>query len=205
MRLLDVLGWAGSAVLVWSLLQARQLRLRAFNLIGGLVLIVYNWALGVWPQVGLNIVLAGINVWFLRDMLATRHDPRQYQVIQVGIDDDILDYVLHTHAEDIVRFNPGFDWSAGADRSAYLVFTGDNLVGVVLVRALDKTTAQVELDYVTKPYRDFTPGEFVYRSSHLFTDRGFRRVLTPPGEVDPYYGQLGFTKSGESYVLDLDG
>ncbi len=203
MRPLDILGWIGSAVLVWSLLQARQVRLRAFNLLGSLVLMVYNWALGVWPQVGLNVVLGGINVWFLQRLLATRHDQRRYQVVQVGTDDDFLAYVLRVHAADIARFNPGFRWAGGPDRSAYLVLSGDNLVGVMVVRAVDATTAQVELDYVTKPYRDFTPGEFVFRSSRLFTDRGFRRVLSPPGEVAPYYGQIGFKKSGESYVLEL--
>ena len=67
---LNVIGWAGSAVLIWSLLQGRQLRLRAFNLVGCVVLIVYNWELGVWPQVGMNLVLAGINIWFLRGLLA---------------------------------------------------------------------------------------------------------------------------------------
>ena len=201
---LDALGWAGSVVLVWSLLQSRQLRLRALNLAACLVLIVFNAALGVWPQAAMNAVLAGINVYFLYRLVSTRHDQRTYQVVQVRTDDDFLDYVLRVHGADIARFNPGFRWEGGPDKSAYVVLSGDSVVGVVLVRAVDETTAQVELDYVTKPYRDFTPGEFVYRSSHLFTQRGFRRVLTPPGQVEPYYGRIGFAKSGESYVLDLD-
>jgi hypothetical protein len=65
--------------------------------------------------------------------------------------------------------------------------------------------AQVELDYVTPRFRDFTPGEFVYRRSHLLTDRGYRRVVSPPGMVAPYYGRVGFRRAGEVYVLDLDG
>jgi hypothetical protein len=197
-----VLGWVGSVVLVWSLLQPRQLRFRAFNLVACGVLIAYNWALGVWPQVGMNFVLAGVNIYFLYKLITTRHDERQYQVVPVRNDDAFLEYVLRVHAEDISRFTPGFQWEADADRSAYLVMTGDDLVGVVLARALDQDTVQVELDYVTKPYRDFTPGEFVYRSSRLFTDRGFRRVLTPPGDVAPYYDRIGFKKAGQSYVLE---
>lgn len=178
------------------------MRLRALNLVGCFVLVGYNAAILVWPMVGLNVVLAGINVWYLVGLLRTRHDDRRYQVVRVGTDDDFLGYVLRTHAADIARYNPGFQWQGGPGRSAYLVLRGDDLVGVVLVRAVDETTAQVELDYVTKPFRDFTPGEFVYRSSHLFTDRGFRRVLTPPGMVAPYYDRLGFHRSGDSYVLE---
>ena len=197
-----MLGWVGSGILVWSLLQARLLRLRALNLAGCLVLIGYNAAERVWPMVGLNVVLAAINLWYLAGMLRTRHDQRRYQVVRVGTDDDFLDYVLRTHAADIARYNPGFRWEGGPERSAYLVLCGDDLVGVVLLRAVDDTTAQVELDYVTKRFRDLTPGEFVYQRSHLFTERGFRRVLTPPGMVAPYYDRLGFRKTGDSYVLE---
>jgi len=203
---LDVIGWAGSALLVWSLLQTRILRLRALNLVGCLVLIGYNAAVGVWPMVGLNVVLAVINVWYLYKMITTRHDAGTYEVIEVGTDDEFLAHTLRVHAADIARFNPGFRWgSDGGDRSAFLVVRREEVVGVVLVRAASRDTAQVELDYVTQRFRDFTPGEFVYRRSLLFTDRGFRRVVTPPGMVSPYYGRIGFRRDGDSYVLDLAG
>lgn len=206
MNWLDVIGWAGSALLVWSLLQTRILRLRALNLIGCLVLIGYNGALGVWPMVGLNVVLAVINVWYLYRMITTRHDAGTYDVVEVGTDDEFLAHTLRVHAADIARFNPGFRWGGDrGDRSAFLVVRREEVVGVVLVRAAGRDTAQVELDYVTQRFRDFTPGEFVYRRSRLFTDRGFRRVVTPPGMVSPYYGRIGFRRDGDSYVLDLAG
>jgi len=202
---LDALGWVGSALLVWSLLQSRQLRLRALNLVACLVLIAFNAALGVWPQAAMNVVLAGINLFFLYRLVTTRHDQRTYQVVEVRTDDDFLSHLLRVHADDIARFNPGFQWSGGPSRSAFVVLSGDSVVGVVVIIRAERDVAHVELDYVTKPYRDFTPGEFVYRSSHLFTSRGFRRVLTPPGQVAPYYGRIGFAKAGESYVLELAG
>jgi hypothetical protein len=201
---LDILGWAGSGLLVWSLLQARILRLRALNLAGCLILIGFNAAIRVWPMVGLNVVLAGINVWYLARMLATRHDERSYQVVEVGTDDEFLAHVLRVHAADIARFNPGFQWSGDpAGRCAFVIVHGDEVVGVVLIGAVGTDVAQVELDYVTARFRDFTPGEFVYRRSHLFTERGFRRVVTPPGVLAPYYDRLGFRRAGDSYVLDL--
>jgi hypothetical protein len=201
----DAIGWAGSALLVWSLLQARILRLRAINLAGCAVLITYNAALRVWPMVGLNAALAVINLYYLRRLLATRHDERTYEVVEVGVDDDFLAHVLRVHAADIARFNPGFAGPGdGPGRCAFLVLSGDEVVGVVLVRDAGDGVARIELDYVTPRFRDFTPGEFVYRRSHLFTARGFRRVLTPPGMVAPYYPRLGFRPHGEEYLLDLD-
>ena len=32
---------------------------------------------------------------------------------------------------------------------------------------------------------------------------GFRRVVTPPGMVAPYYERIGFRGAGDAYVLDL--
>jgi hypothetical protein len=198
-----VVGWAGSALLVWSLLQTRILRLRVLNLLGCLVLIFFNGALRVWPMVGLNVVLAVINLVYLRKLLATRHDERAYSVVEVDTDDEYLAHVLRVHANDIARFNPGFRPDGGPDRSAFLVVHGDETVGVVLVRPGGDGVARVDLDYVTKRFRDFTPGEFVYRRSRWFTERGFRRVVTPPGMVAPYYPRLGFRREGDTYVLDL--
>ena len=79
------------------------------------------------------------------------------------------------HGDDIRRFFPGSGDGADAGQSAFLVQHGDETVGVVLVRDAGDGVAQVELDYVTPRFRDFTPGEFVYRRSGLFRDRGFRR------------------------------
>lgn len=204
MTWLDLIGWAGSALLVWSLLQTRILRLRALNLVGCLVLIGFNGALHVWPMVGLNVVLAVINVWHLRRMLTTRHDERSYQVVEVRTDDEFLAHQLTVHADDIAKFNPGFRRdSEPSGRSAFLVMYGDEVVGVVLVRDAGEGVARVELDYVTQRFRDFTPGEFVYRQSRLFTDRGFRRVVTPPDMVAPYYGRVGFRPDGDVYALEL--
>ncbi|MBM0230094.1 hypothetical protein DKT69_32110 [Micromonospora sicca] len=201
---LELVGWAGSALLVWSLLQTRILRLRALNLLGCLILIGYNAAVHVWPMVGLNVVLAVVNVWYLRKMLATRHDEQTYQVVEVGTGDAFLAHTLRVHAPDIARFNPDFHWDPeDRRRSAFLVVRADEVVGVVVSHAEAGGVAQIDLDYVTPPFRDFTPGEFVYRRSSLFTDRGFRRVVSPPGMVAPYYHRLGFRPEGDAYVLDL--
>jgi hypothetical protein len=62
----------------------------------------------------------------------------------------------------------------------------------------------VELDYVTPRFRDFSPGEFVWRRSGLLRDAGFRKVITPPGMVAPYYERLGFRREEDAFVLDLE-
>ena len=199
----QALGWAGSALLVFSLLQARVLRFRVLNLIACVILIGFNTILQIWPMAAMNVVLAGINVWFIRRLLAERSDENAYEVLEVAADDTYLRYFLKTHDEDIRRFFPHFAGPGGGDHTAYLVQHGNETVGVVVVRDAGEGVAQVELDYVTPRFRDFSPGEFVYRRSGLFPNRGFRRILTPPGMLHPYYARLGFTRSGDSWAAEL--
>jgi hypothetical protein len=204
MTWLDALGWAGSALLVYSVMQARVLRFRVLNLIACVVLTVFNGLLGIWPMVGMNVALAAINLWFIRKLVSERHDEKAFQVLEVGANDEYLRHVLRVHGEDILKFQPNFVWDGAAPgRSAYLIQHGDETVGVVLIRDDGDGVARVELDYVTQRFRDFSPGEFVWRRSGLLKEEGFRKVVTPPGMVAPYYDRLGFKQELDHFVLEL--
>jgi hypothetical protein len=200
---LDIIGWGGSALLVFSLLQARVLRFRTLNTIGCLVLILFNAMLGVWPMVGMNVVLAAINVWFIVRLMGERHDESAFEVLGVGLRDDYLRHVLRIHEPDILRYQPDFVWDPDPERDlAFIVIRGDETVGVVLLRR-EGDIARILLDYVTPRYRDFTPGEFVWRRSGLLDGVGVRHVLSPPNMVAAYYDQVGFRSNGTEFVLDL--
>ena len=200
MSWLDALGWFGSALLVFSLMQARVLRFRILNTIACVILTFFNGVLHIWPMVAMNLVLTAINLWFIVKLLRERRDERAYAVVEVADDDAFLRHFLEIEGKDIARLFPNFGgMTTSAERTAYLVLNGHETAGVVVVRDLGDGVARVELDYVTPKYRDFTPGEFVHRQSGLFRDRGFRTVQTPPGMVGAYYERLGFTRVGDHW------
>jgi hypothetical protein len=206
MSWLDLIGWCGSALLIVSVMQARLLRFRALNLLACVVLTGFNAALGIWPMVAMNIALSLINLWHLRRLVTTRHDDAAYVVLEVGPDDEYLRHVMRVHGADILKFQPDLVWDGNAPgRSAFLVERGDETVGVVLLRDDGDGVARVQLDYVTPRFRDFSPGEFVWRRSNLLRGRGFTRVETPAGMVDAYYERLGFRHddASGSWLLDL--
>ncbi len=200
---LDALGWGGSALLVYSLLQQRVLRFRTLNLVAGFVLVAFNAMVGVWPMVALNAVTGAINLWFILQLRRQRHDAASFEVIEVGVDDQYLRHVLGTHAADIKEHQPTFPGRALPGQEAFVIAKGDETVGVVVIER-DGDIARVRLDYVTPKYRDFTPGEFVWRRSDLLCQRGYRHVMTSPDIVAPYYDKIGFRSHGRGYVLDLD-
>lgn len=205
---LDILGWGGSALLVFSLLQARVLRFRTLNLLACAILLLFNAVIEVWPMVGMNAVLAAINVYFIVRLVQERHDDAAFAVIEVGTDDQYLRHVLRRDEADIRRFQPDFDWARvddqddRPDQHAFVVVKGDETVGVVLLHA-DGDVARVHLDYVTPKYRDFSPGEFVWRQSDVLRDRGLRRVETPANMIGAYYDKVGFHREDDKYALDL--
>lgn len=204
----DAVGWFGSALLVFSLMQARVLRFRILNLLACVILTAFNAAVGVWPMVAMNVVLSAINLYFIGRLRSQRRDESAYAVLELPMDDRYLQHFLAVERAQITRFFPTFSAEAPDEddedeRTAYLVLQRNETVGAVVVRDVGEGTAEVELDYVTPRFRDFTPGEFVFRRSGLFTDRGVRRILSPSVMVDPYYGQVGFTREGERWALDL--
>ena len=200
---LDLLGWLGSVLLVVSLLQTRVLRFRVLNLAACLSLVVFNALIEVWPMVGMNLATSTINVWFLVRLLRDRHDERAFHVLQVLPHDAYFQHFLAVHDDDIRRIHPAYAGTE-ADDLAFQVEKGDETVGVVLIRR-EGDVARVQLDYVTPRFRDFSPGEFVWRRHPRLRDRGFRRVVTPPGMLHPYYDRLEqpFRREGESFVLEL--
>ena len=202
---LDLLGWGGSALLVYSLLQSRVLRFRVLNLLACVVLTVFNAMLAVWPMVGMNVVLCAINLWFIVRLVRERHDEAAFEVLEVRRDDAYLGHVLGVHRADILRHQPDLDTTVAETDGTFLVQKGDETVGVVMLQrdADDPSTARVLLDYVTPRYRDFSPGEFVWRRSGLLADQGITRVVTSPRMLGAYYDRVGFVPYDGAWALDV--
>src|SRR5665648_1018540 len=112
------------------------MRFRVLNAVASAVLIGYNLAIQVWPMVGLNVVLVGINVWVIWGLLRKRHDARAYDVVALGVKEPFLAHLLQRHAEDISRFNPSPERLLAEAEHAFLVSSGDELVGVPPGRAV---------------------------------------------------------------------
>ncbi|WP_282944580.1 hypothetical protein [Cellulomonas endometrii] len=221
MPLLEIIGWVGSALVVVSLMQARVLRFRWMNFAGSVIAAAYNAVVGIWPFAVMNAVIAVIDAYWLWRLTRERHDAEVYEVVPVGAGDHYLRHVLGVHAADIAAFYPSFAVPApggeagGAEapaadaagrRWAYLVLRGDETVGVVVVRDAGGEVGEVELDYVTPRFRDFTPGEFVYRRSGVFAGTGLRALVVADDARDTgaYLERVGFRRVDGRWRRELE-
>ncbi|MBW3068654.1 YgjV family protein [Actinomyces sp. 594] len=62
---MEIVGWAGSGLVIVSLVVANQRTFRRLNLAGSLIATAYNLVLGVWPAVGMNATIALIDLYWL--------------------------------------------------------------------------------------------------------------------------------------------
>ena len=192
----EIVGWAGSVLVVLSLMQARVWRFRVMNLVGAVLATAYNAVFGIWAFAAMNGAIAVIDVYWLWRLRRERSDEAVYAVVEVAPDDAYLRHVLAVHAADVARHRTVAEGEGEGvgDEVAFLVVRGDETVGVVLVRDVGAGTGVVMLDWVTPRFRDFTPGEFVYRHSDVFAARGLHRLVVPaapPGSA-PNLERVGF-------------
>lgn len=209
---LEIIGWTGSVLVVVSLMQARVLRFRWMNFAGSVIAAAYNAVVGIWPFAVMNGVIAVIDAYWLWRLTRERHDADVFQVVAVGADDGYLRHVLGVHADDIARYYPSFGGAGGAgaagagSRWAYLVLRGDETVGVVVVRDAGEGVGEVQLDWVTPRFRDFAPGEFVYRRSGAFAGTGLRSLVVADDARDTgdYLARVGFRHEDGRWRRDVE-
>lgn len=212
--ILEIIGWIGSLLIVWSLMQARVLRFRWMNFIGAFIATAYNGIIGIWPFAFMNAAITVIDAYWLFKLYREQHDDQIFSVIPVDPDDAYLQHVLAVHAEDIAKHQPAFAAhdstdggreAAAGTRATFLVTRGDEAVGVVVVRDQGEGVGLVELDWVKPRFRDFAPGEFVYRSSSALGDAGFTRLeLENHAALDhAYLERVGFRSENTQWVREV--
>jgi hypothetical protein len=214
-NLVDALGWAGSALLVYSVLQSRMLRLRVLNLAASLALVAFNAIIGVWPMVAMNAALCLINAWFAVSLVRQRRRGSAFEWVGAGPDDPFVGRFLAHHGGDVAEFFPvarDLPAALGAvsapDTLCALVLHGDVTVGLVVATSADGApggTWRLLVDYVIPGYRDYTAGSFLYSPAGPFAARGAGRVVAGPelASVHTYLGHAGFAPADGGWARAL--
>ncbi|WP_061961332.1 hypothetical protein [Demequina flava] len=204
---LEIFGWVGSILIVASLMQARVLKFRWMNFIGAFIATIYNGLIEVWPFAFMNLAITIIDAYWLRRLYRERDDATVYRALPVQPDDTYLQHLLGVHAEDITKQRSDFHALPLDDekRTVFMLVNGDEAIGVVSLTDAGDGVGRIDLDWVKERFRDFSPGEFVYRESSVLADAGFSRVEMPHGEgLDTtYLEKVGFVRNGDRWVREV--
>lgn len=199
---LETIGWIGSLLVVWSLIVARVVRFRWMNLAGAAIATIYNAIIGVWPFAFMNLAITIIDIYWLWRLYREARVIGTYRVLPVQLADAYVQEVLRVHADDIAAHAPDFVSQTDDARVAFLITRGDEAVGIIALRDLGNGTGQVDLDWVKERFRDFSPGEFLYRESRVLADAGFERLEVVPhaGTDTAYLTRVGYTLADGRWV-----
>jgi len=201
----QAIGWIGSALVVFSLTQAEKslLRFRWLNLAGAVIATIWNFIAGAWPFVAMNGAITIIDAIYIARLRKQRHDQQAYHVVEVAPTSAYLRNLIAENKSDIAQY-ADYDairrTEAAQNRSAFLVLSGNETIGVLEVEDSGSGIGTVILDWVNPKYRNFTPGEFVFQQSGIFADKGFNRLVVPAGlsanvNTKEYLTRVGFTET----------
>lgn len=189
------IGYAASLIILVSLLMTNVFRLRVINLAGSLGFALYGWLIGSWPVCLINAVIAGIDGWYLLQLLRVS---AIFELSQVGncSGAEYLKRFFLFHERELMKYAPGLTIEDLQAAETYLIFLNMLPVGVFSFRQ-SGAEADIALDYMIPEYRDFKAGRFVYRTKRMFfKEKGIKRfhaVARHPSHPK-YYLKNGFVR-----------
>jgi hypothetical protein len=191
---LEAIGWLGSALLVFSVLQSKFMRFRVLNLVASAVLVAYNGLLGVWPMAAVNAALVVIDLWFIFKLRREKESARAFSYAPA--ENGLLDWFVSRYGADVAGFFPAAPERLATAQAA-VVFHEDRAIGLVAWRPLDGGEAELVCDYVIPAFRDYVPGAYVYSALGPLAQAGLRAVHIdhPRPSVLPYLHRLGFAET----------
>lgn len=197
--LLEIFGYIGSFLVVFSMLMSSVVKLRVINTVGSVVSGTYALICGAYPLVLMNVCLIVINVYNLYKLLKTE---QQYDVVESHKEDALLGYFLERYQEDIKKYFPNFECSAEYNK-AYMVCCNGNPAGVFLGKETKHGVIDIVLDYSIPMYRDCSVGRYLYSqlsSQGIYT---LEYRMSETAEHVAYMKKMGFVKQENVYVCEL--
>jgi hypothetical protein len=208
-QVLELFGYAASALVVVSLMMSSLLRLRVANLVGSATFALYGVLIHAYPVAATNGFIVLINLYYLRQMLRTRE---YFRVLPVLPRAEYLRYFLDFYAEDVQRFQPGFRYAPADHHLTFFVLRDATPAGLFIGEVRDGSLC-VLLDFVIPQYRDFKTGSYLFtEQAGFFRERGIREILSPAGSRAhaAYLRRMGFEPAAardgvETYRLPIGG
>lgn len=195
---LEIFGYIGTALVLLSMMMTSVVKLRLFNTIGSAISMTYSILCGAWPVVFLNGGLIIINIYQLIRLNKTKV---VFTRVKVGSDDLLLAHFLQKCRDDIAQSFPDFHFAPSDKTEVHMVLDGLEPVGVT-VGERDGSTFVIELDYVTRKYRDCSIANFVFGE---MKQSGITTVVADNTSAlhAPYLKKMGFEKQNGKQIKKL--
>ena len=199
---LEWLGYLASTIVLISLLMSSIIKLRWINLLGSSIFSLYGFLIGALPVGFMNLGIAFINIYYLIKIYRSKE---YFKILPIEDDSQYFNYFLNFYQKGIEKYANISKINLQNSKVSFFILRNMVPAGVFLASEYDKSTLQIELDFVIPEYRDFKIGRYVFENrKDYFLDMGYSKFVsaTANDEQIKYLLKMGFVKqeeNGKSY------
>ena len=146
---LEIFGYVGTALVLFSMTMTNITLLRIINICGSVISATYAYLSDTMPVVLLNLGLIGINIV---QLIIEEKRRRQFSITHIKEDDPILTDFLDNHVKDAEKYFPDFTMNVGDGFEIYMIYSVKTPVGLFVGREKDGYL-QITFGYVLPEYK----------------------------------------------------
>jgi hypothetical protein len=196
---IEIVGYAGSALVALASTMSNLKRLRYYSLAGALLFVAYAAMLELWPIFAVNLFIAGTNIYHIYRIKFAR----DYFTLNETLSgtEYFIGQFLEFYSDDIENYFPEFSIEALEDPNVIVIMRNLNPVGLFVYTVEGEHVLRIHMDYAVPAYRDMKNGRILLnRTVRKFRELGYLQFVTQSTypKHQAYLGRLGF-------VVDEDG
>lgn len=202
----NLLGYAGSFIVLVSIMMSNVLKFRVINMLGATIFCIYGLLIGAYPVLAMNAVIVIVDIVYIfklfnqKDFFDINEELKGHEFF--------LKRFFAFYGRDIRKFFPDFDIKNVSNPKILLVSRNINPVGLFIYQ-LDSESSSIiiHLDYACPKYRDTKNFFHILTSkAHDFKIQGFNRFVSrnrAPNHTG-YLKKVGFIEQANGdFVLEF--
>lgn len=198
----EIIGWAGSVLVVVSLMVPSVRKFRILNLTGSFIATIYNVAFAIWPYAAMNAIITIIDAYWLVRM--RREGERRYSVCPVDSCSSLVTRFIERHGAEMTHVYSMFRAEQLSGARTFLTLCDDEVIGLFAYEC-DGTRGRLLVDYVTDRFRDLKPGRTLYAAPAIREGGIDSLVICADGVTDTkYFAAQGFVRDGNWLIRNLN-
>lgn len=168
-------GYLASLCLIIALLVSNDLKFRWFNTLGNVFFITYAIILNAIPVLLTNVILLGINAWYL---IKVYRKQENFDMLEFKGDEKMAQKFLQFYKKDIAAYFPSFS-PADLQNNLNFVVTRDLVIANMFSASVSENgDAVVALNYTLEKYRDYKVGTYIFEKEKDFLiANGVKRIV----------------------------
>lgn len=194
----EIFGYIGTVFVIVSMMMTSLVRLRAINICGGMISLLYSCYYGAWAMVVMNACLITINI--VQIIIALR-GRGSYHYCSVGFDEAAVSVFMSTHASDIGRYSPALESLVYSGAQVNMIYSTGEAAGIVVTEQ-DGDQLRLLGEYTVPKHRSVATGRFLLES---LKGQGAGEVFATPvsEKQEKHLLKLGFEKKERQFIISL--